>query len=133
MSNLKPLIFKQNFTWRLLFYSWKDLKRRFFHSKNLNGYDSFKIDSISSYWFVKTAEQIRKGSFVYKEHINNVNISQYTTHKFLVNRLKQRIIENAFVILLEPYFYLDFSFVNLNIKKVFVYNVKIFYKIFLTV
>lgn len=126
MSDLKPLIFKQNFTWRLLFYSWKDLKRRFFHSKNINGYNLFKIDPISSYWFVKTADQMRKGSFNYKEHGNKLVKSQYNTNKFLVNRLKQRIIENALVILLEPYFYLDFSFVNLNLKKVFVYNLKIF-------
>lgn len=125
MISLKPLVFKRNFTWRLLFYSWKDLKRRDLHFQNLNKYNLSKIDPVSIHWFVKTANQIRMGTFLYKESKKITNRSHYAIKNSLISRIKQRIIENAFVIILEPYFYLDFSFVNLNLKKVFAYKIKV--------
>lgn len=132
MISLKPLVFKRNFTWRLLFYSWKDLKRRYLHSQNLNKNNFSKIDPVSLFWFVKTADQIRNGTFIYKESKNSTIRSHYTIKNSLISRVKQRIIENAFVIILEPYFYLDFSFVNLNLKKVFACKIKVKFELFLT-
>lgn len=125
MIILKSLVFKRNFTWRLLFYSWKDLKFRYFHSQNLNKNHFSKVDPISTYWFVKTAEQIRKGNFCFKETKSISYLSQFAIKNSLIGCIKQRIIENAFVIILEPYFYLDSSFVNLNLRKVFARKIKI--------
>lgn len=119
MSNFKPFVFKQSFTWRLLFYAWKDLKDRYVNSRNINVYNSLKVDPISSFWFIKTADQISKGSFKYEKQKNGNCTNQYTGQKSLIKRIKQRIIENALVILFESYFHLDSSFVNLNLRKVF--------------
>lgn len=88
-------------TSHFLFFSWIDLKN---NKKILSNFSSSEISvPISRYWFDKTSSLIRTGKASYKiERQNRINRYNFKK-KFLVN-LKTNIIENSFVLLLEPCF-----------------------------
>nr|YP_009145434.1 maturase [Monomorphina parapyrum]AKL78908.1 maturase [Monomorphina parapyrum] len=108
----------------LLFYSWNDLKfnSKFFFNTDL---DKKLLNPISKKWFYKTSLLIRSGKFVYQKKTSK-NLSSLSNLKF-------KIIENAFLKLIEPCFkslffdpklslieYLrNFSFNLLNLSKFF--------------
>lgn len=95
------LTFLKVFTCNFLFYSWNDLK----NNKNRVSCFSGKkvLRPISKYWFEKVSLLIRSGKFVYKNNKNfNINCMN-SKRQFLVN-IKNNILENSFILLLEPYF-----------------------------
>jgi hypothetical protein len=85
------LILDSVFTSNLLVFSWNSLKVNkyfIFLSKDI----SYPITKI---WINKTSFLIRKGRFIYKPFFRN----------FSIYRLRFRIIENAFFLILKPFFY----------------------------
>lgn len=107
------LSFKKVFNANLLFYSWNCLKKQ----------NSFLILShkqtfgpISHVWFRKTSLLINSGNFIYKKFNVSV-INRYNYKKRVLSCIKFRVIENAFLYLLEPYFKSFFSRENLNRRE----------------
>ena len=89
-------------TSHFLFFSWIDLR----NNKNIfSSFSSYKTSlPISKYWFEKTSALIRSGKASYNAD-RKIRLSKYNfKKKFLIN-LKAKIIENSFVLLLEPYFF----------------------------
>lgn len=105
------LLFRKLFTSSLLYYSWVKLKRELKYS-----FYSTKSQPISKNWFDKTSILIRNGSFTYSNS-ECINLEKIISKKKFLFILKNRIIENAFVILLEPFFKVDFSFKSFNLTE----------------
>jgi hypothetical protein len=87
-------------TSHFLFFSWIDLKNNKKLFSNLSNTTSFPI---SKSWFQKTSLLIRKGKSFYKFR-KKTYINKYNFKKKLLINLKVNIIENAIILLLEPYF-----------------------------
>jgi len=104
----KMLTFSKVFTSNFLFYSWNDLK----NNKNLISSFSGKkvIRPISKFWFEKTSLLIKSGKFIYKKN-KDFNINCMNSKRQLLVNIKNNIIENSFILLLEPYFS-DAIFIN---------------------
>jgi hypothetical protein len=109
--NLKSLITRE-----FLYYSWIDLK-----NKEKSFYSSSKVwvlEPLSKAWFEKTSFLIRRGDFIYNQKkISGFNKFFFIRKKLSLRKVKNKIIENAFLILLKPYFS-DSSFIkDLNLTE----------------
>jgi hypothetical protein len=93
----------------LLFYSWTDLKFNFKVFFNVD-FNRKLFEPISKKWFLKTSSLIRNGKFIYEK----TNFSPRLNLSSLSN-LKFKIIENAFLKLLEPCFNSCLVNTNLNL------------------
>lgn len=119
MEHLKfsNLILKNSITSNLLYYSWINLK-----NNRDNVFDlTFKsnIEPLSKYWFEKTSFLIRSGNYLYSNKDNllssdrNVNFS----NKISSSSVKDKIVENAFLILLKLFFSTSFNSKNINLTE----------------
>jgi len=105
---LLDLALKDLITSDFLYYSWIDLKNK---SKNLfNSSDIGRSEPLSKNWFNKTSVLIRRGTYDYKNVRSEDDRSSeyypmYFSKKLFLRKLKNKIIENAFVLILESYLY----------------------------
>lgn len=92
---LSFLISRSLISSELLYYSWNDLKvnYKFFFKTDFN---KRLFDPVSKKWFKKTSLLIRTGKFLYGKNASKTASS--------LTNLKFKIIENAFLKLLEPCF-----------------------------
>lgn len=89
-------------TSHFLFLSWIDLRN---NKRILSNFSSSIVSiPISKNWFEKTSSLIRSGKASYKID-RRINVTRYNFKKRLILNLKTSIIENSFVLLLEPYFF----------------------------
>lgn len=93
------LFFNNVFDKDVLFFSWNYLKKQ---NKSLIFPYKKVLAPITNSWFQKTSLLIKSGNFVYK-NFNGSFISKYNFKK-KTNNIKFKIIENAFVSILQPYF-----------------------------
>lgn len=108
---LKDLI-----TSNLLYYSWVDLKSKkkgLFDSK-----ESIYFEPLSKYWFDKTSLLIRSGNYAY----NSTSVLIYddfarSYKKIFMRKLKNKVLENAFLILLRPYFLNSSNLEDINLTE----------------
>lgn len=107
---------KNSVTSELLYYSWINLKNNnegLFESKA----SSF-LEPLSKYWFDKASSLIRNGTYRYT--INNIlktGSLAYSYKKTFLGKLKNKIIENAFLLLLKPYFSFGSNLENINLTE----------------
>lgn len=107
---------KNLFTTDLLLYSWNHL----INNQNVRLFNITKIYiPISRKWFLKVAYLIRYGKFMYKKILDIKKRSTKYNQKIFLN-LKYKVIENAFLIILSPFFNRTFiSFLKcVNVLKV---------------
>lgn len=85
-----------------LYYSWINLKNK----------RDFIIDStrlkwtepLSKSWFNKASILLRKGSYVYStKNTSSFRNSSFSYRKAFLQRLKNKIVENAFLLILESH------------------------------
>lgn len=93
------LFFNKVFDKNVLFFSWNCLKKQ---NKYLILPYKKVLGPITNNWFQKTSLLIKSGNYVYK-NFNGFVINKYNFKK-KTNNIKFKIIENAFVYILEPYF-----------------------------
>lgn len=105
----------------LLFYSWNDIKtnNKFIFDLTKRGI----LEPISKSWFKKVALLIQKGNYIYANN-NFIRSDNFYSQKNFLQVLKNKILENAFLLILKPsfreYFLKDFSLtecLRLSIKK----------------
>lgn len=108
MIEIKRLI-----TSDLLFYSWNDLKvgNKFIFDLAKKGV----LDPISKSWFKKAAIFIQKGNYIYANS-NFVTSDKFYSQKNFLQVLKNKILENAFLLILKPFFR-EFFFRDINLTK----------------
>nr|AKL78972.1 maturase [Euglena viridis] len=96
------------FTPEFLFFSWNDLKNKkfFFHFSNLK-----TLNPISKLWFNKVSILIQSGRFFYKPKKKRVYFFMSIRKK--INNIKIQILENAFLLIMQPYFLNNLYFKNL--------------------
>lgn len=96
MIKMKRLI-----TSDLLFYSWNDLKtgNKFIFDLTIKG----SLDPISKSWFDKAATFIQKGIYTYANG-KFVRSDKFYSQKNFLQVLKNKILENAFLLILRPHF-----------------------------
>lgn len=91
-------------TSNFLYYSWVNLK-----SKKGNSFDLREIncnEPLSKYWFSKASLLIRNGVYDYGINYKSNFSSLYSfDKKVFLRKLKNKVIENAFLLILEPYFF----------------------------
>jgi hypothetical protein len=94
----------------LLFYSWNDIK-----ANNKFVFDLTKkgiSEPISKSWFKKAALFIQKGNYNY-ENTSMARLDKFYSQKNFLQVLKNKILENAFLLILKPsfreYFFKDFN------------------------
>ena len=105
-------LFLKLLTPEFLFFSWNDLK------KNKELYYGFSyvttVKPISKLWFSKVSYLIQKGRFVYK---NKKNLFLLKSSKKTVEGLKIQILENAFFLVMQPYFLGNYSIKNFTLTE----------------
>nr|YP_010700262.1 putative group II intron reverse transcriptase/maturase mat2 [Euglena undulata]WCH63461.1 putative group II intron reverse transcriptase/maturase mat2 [Euglena undulata] len=127
MLKIKRLI-----TLDLLFYSWNDIK-----ANNKFVFDLTKkgiSEPISKSWFKKAALFIQKGNYNY-ENTSMARLDKFYSQKNFLQVLKNKILENAFLLILKPsfreYFFKDFNLtecLRLPILFFILNDLKIYYK-----
>lgn len=103
------------FTLEFLIFSCNDLKN---NSKMQLEFRNYKFYyPISRFWFERTSFLIRSGSFSYKNFsvLKVKNIDRF--RNFSISFFKAKIIENAFLLLIRPYFFNSFFFKSFNLTE----------------
>lgn len=105
------LVLKKVLTPEFLQYSCNDLKyNKFIY---FGPFSKFIFEPISKKWFSRVSYLIRTGEFVYQD-LNFTRRNKVFNKGLLIGSLKFKIIENAFLKLLQPVFPLDNIDFDLN-------------------
>nr|YP_009137058.1 maturase [Euglena viridis]AJF21611.1 maturase [Euglena viridis] len=114
------------FTSEFLLFSWNDLKN------NKNFYLNFQNSKknfypISKLWFIRVSTLIQSGRFLYKTKKKKKFL--FMSNKKKIHNIKIQILENAFLLIMQPYFlnniflkfliFLNFSFNLVNFSHYF--------------
>lgn len=111
-SNLRNSI-----TSNLLYYSWINLKKD--NDSLYNSTSAGYIEPISKHWFDKTSSLIRNGNFLYKS--KKIPADSFTSfhlrRKITLKEVKNKVIDNAFLLLLKPYFFKNPDLKNITLTE----------------
>nr|YP_007317168.1 putative reverse transcriptase maturase [Monomorphina aenigmatica]AFZ88771.1 putative reverse transcriptase maturase [Monomorphina aenigmatica] len=105
------LVLRKVLTPEFLEYSFTDLK----YNKFIYFGPSSKaiFEPISKKWFSRVSYLLRTSEFVYQD-FNFTRINKFFSKRLLISNLKFKIIENAFLKLLQPFFSLNNADFDLN-------------------
>lgn len=106
-------ILEKFFTAEFLLFSWNDLKNN--KQISISFREKVLFRPISALWFEKTALLLKNGKFSYKK-IKTIKINNYTL-KNCNSFYKAKIVENAFLLIVKPYFYNNFFFKNFDLTQ----------------
>ena len=110
------LSIKKSITSDFLYYSWINLK-----NKKDSLFDSTKLqwtEPLSKSWFNKASKLIKEGNYVYSTYdASNLSYIRFSRKKLFLHRLKNKIVENAFLILIKLRFSNNLYLNNINLTE----------------
>ena len=107
--SFKKSLFKEVITSQFLVYSWVSLKSN--RNFRLIYFRKKKFEAINNKWFIRTANLIKNGNYVYK----NLKDTKFLSLSYL----KNKIIENAILIYISSFLMknLFLSSINFSLKE----------------